>query len=487
MSDPPPAIVAPTQPATETTQPPARPNPGRLPSLNELAARINANNTNASGASSQPISTSTSSSRPRLAAGLLRTGSSISVNTVDSTAVNPPTTRSVSPALSTSPPRSNTSTPAPSIPGGDADITSEKLEQLNLNEEAKAKEGDATTPAAITTHAPILGKKAPRGYKNIPSLDAITERWKKTRALSIDGSGMPSPGGSGLPGIEELDKAMEEAIANQKRKNEEHPLQHPWTIYHDSKARPPPGSSGPPDPTQPYTPTTTDTGVYEAGLTVVGEFDTVESFCRYFNWLKPPSMLEKQSNYHLFKEKIKPMWEDDANTDGGKWVLTMKNNPALLDRSWQWLAMALVGEELDEGDEICGAVVSVRNKMDRIQVWTRSKSDIEKLNGIGKKLVKLLDVSEADNIGLEFQYHSEDHPPPNKFISIQASFPQSGFRPTFPAHGSSHPGQHGPDPSQSPVDGATGAGGGWGAPPGHGGAFGGFMGGAFGSRRGRGR
>ena len=27
---------------------------------------------------------------------------------------------------------------------------------------------------------------------------------------------------------------------------------------------------------------------YEAGLTVIGEFDTVESFCRYFNWLKPP-------------------------------------------------------------------------------------------------------------------------------------------------------------------------------------------------------
>ena len=65
--------------------------------------------------------------------------------------------------------------------------------------------------------------------------------------------------------------------------------------------------------------------------------------------------------------------------------------------------MARVGEELEEGDEICGAVVSLRTKVDRIQVWTRGKDDAEKLNGIGKKLVKLLDVSEADNIGLEFQ------------------------------------------------------------------------------------
>ena len=153
-------------------------------------------------------------------------------------------------------------------------------------------------------------------------------------------------------------------------------------------------------------PAPADSGTYEAGLTTVGEFDTVESYCRYFNWLKPPAKLERNSNYHLFKSGIKPMWEDEANANGGKWVLTMKNNPALLDQCWQWLTMALVGEELDEGDEICGAVVSLRSKVDRIQVWTRSKDDVEKVNGIGRKLVKLLDVSEADGIGLEFQVSS---------------------------------------------------------------------------------
>ena len=67
--------------------------------------------------------------------------------------------------------------------------------------------------------------------------------------------------------------------------------------------------------------------------------------------------------------------------------------------------MALVGEELEDGDEICGAVVSLRTRVDRIQLWTRSKDDVEKLNSIGKKMVRLLDVSEADQIGLEFQVH----------------------------------------------------------------------------------
>ena len=162
----------------------------------------------------------------------------------------------------------------------------------------------------------------------------------------------------------------------------------------------------PPDSAHPMAP---DTDEYEAGLTVIGECDTVETFCRYFNWLKPPSKLERNSNYHLFKQGIKPMWEDEANANGGKWVLTMKMNPELLDRCWIWLAMALIGEDLDDGDEICGAVVSLRSKVDRIQLWTRSKEDVEKINGIGKKMVKLLDVSEADGIGLEFQVRSRTH------------------------------------------------------------------------------
>lgn len=99
--------------------------------------------------------------------------------------------------------------------------------------------------------------------------------------------------------------------------------------------------------------------------------------------------------------------------------------------------MALVGEELEDTDEICGAVVSLRSKVDRIQVWTRGKDDVERLNGIGKKLVKLLDVSEADSIGLEFQvrlkriYHFHELMRLSLFHSITAMiahYPINSFR-----------------------------------------------------------
>lgn len=190
-------------------------------------------------------------------------------------------------------------------------------------------------------------------------------------------------------------------------------------MYYDSKAKMPTSAPVAANPDGSVThPAIAETGEYEAGLTVIGEFDTVESFCRYFNWLKPPSKLERNSNYHLFKTGIKPMWEDPANADGGKWVLTMRNNPQLTDRCWSWLTMALVGEEIEESDEICGAVVSLKNKIDRIQLWIRSKDDLERVNSIGRKLVKLLDVSEQDGIGLEFQVSigNPDYTPMHSFI-----------------------------------------------------------------------
>lgn len=389
---------------------PERPSGGvRMPSLNQLAARINLKDA---------PTNSSSAVRPRLAASLLRTGSQTSLassatgaSASDSIVVNAPSTRSTSPtALSTSPPRSNTSTPVGSEKG--EPLTSDKLEKLN-QEVDKEKERKR--------------EKVPAGYKNIPSLDAITARLAKARQLSVDGSSKP-------PEPETIEDPKTPGL---RVKAPEHPLEHQWTLYHDTKSKVPftPASAAIPEQPLSAHPMAPDTDEYEAGLTVIGEFETVETFCRYFNWLKPPSKLERNSNYHLFKSGIKPMWEDEANANGGKWVLTMKQNPQLLDRCWMWLAMALIGEDLDDGDEICGAVVSLRSKVDRIQLWTRSKEDVERINGIGKKLVKLLDVSEADGIGLEFQYNNDDRPMPNKFLSIQA-LPQTSYRPTFPGkHG----------------------------------------------------
>ena len=37
---------------------------------------------------------------------------------------------------------------------------------------------------------------------------------------------------------------------------------------------------------------------------------------------------------YILQSGIRPMWEDPSNSQGGKWVLTIKNQPELLNKIW---------------------------------------------------------------------------------------------------------------------------------------------------------
>lgn len=94
-------------------------------------------------------------------------------------------------------------------------------------------------------------------------------------------------------------------------------------------------------------------------------------FWGVFRQLKHPSALPAVSDYHFFKKGIRPVWEDEANRKGGKWIMRLKKGVA--DRYWENLRMAMVGEQFEEAsDEVCGAVVSVRSGEDVISVWTKN-------------------------------------------------------------------------------------------------------------------
>jgi translation initiation factor 4E len=176
----------------------------------------------------------------------------------------------------------------------------------------------------------------------------------------------------------EAEKPVEE------KKDKGHPLQHKWTMYFDSKSWNPSTSASADTPGSPLVSSSTPANSWEAALKMLGIYTTVESFMSIFSTLRRPSQLERNSNYHLFKDGIKPMWEDAANQNGGKWIITLKGtNTALLDRSWMWLVLALIGEELDDNDDVTGAVVSTRSKGDRIALWIRNKNDVDLVNKIG--------------------------------------------------------------------------------------------------------
>jgi len=110
---------------------------------------------------------------------------------------------------------------------------------------------------------------------------------------------------------------------------------------------------------------------YEKTLRPMCHCNTVEEFFEVYSHLKHPSKLPTMSEYHFFKFGIRPIWEDDVNKKGGKWVVRLKKG--VVDRYWEDLILALIGEQFgDAGEEVCGAVASVRNGEDIISIWTRN-------------------------------------------------------------------------------------------------------------------
>ena len=55
-------------------------------------------------------------------------------------------------------------------------------------------------------------------------------------------------------------------------------------------------------------------------------FSTVEDFWSAFNSVIPCSKLVVNANYRLFKKDRKPMWEDEKNKKGGKWMINIAQN-----------------------------------------------------------------------------------------------------------------------------------------------------------------
>ena len=130
-----------------------------------------------------------------------------------------------------------------------------------------------------------------------------------------------------------------------------HPLKDSWIVY--------------------YRKPTSKNSDYEKSITPMCRIGTAEDFWKVYVHLIRPSSLPTVSDYHFFKEGIRPVWEDDENKKGGKWTMRLKKGVA--DRYWEDLLLAMVGDQFAEaGEEVCGAVVSVRIQEDVFSIWTKN-------------------------------------------------------------------------------------------------------------------
>jgi translation initiation factor 4E len=72
------------------------------------------------------------------------------------------------------------------------------------------------------------------------------------------------------------------------------------------------------------------------------------------------------------------------------------------DEWWLHTVLAIIGETLDEdGNEVCGAVVSIRKNQDRIALWLKS-NDKGRCSKIGARWKKCLEMNRTI---MSFQEH----------------------------------------------------------------------------------
>eukprot|EP00903_Cladosiphon_okamuranus_P008364 g8042.t1 len=143
---------------------------------------------------------------------------------------------------------------------------------------------------------------------------------------------------------------------------------------------------------------------YESGIKIVDSFQTVEHFWRIYNHMLRADQVPNATDVHLFRDGIKPTWEDASNSRGGQLLIRLKKG--LASRAWESLVLAIIGEQFDVGNEICGAVVSVRYSEDVISVWNRSASNTEGIEKIRETVKRLLQIPSF--VQLEYRRHQDN-------------------------------------------------------------------------------
>lgn len=141
---------------------------------------------------------------------------------------------------------------------------------------------------------------------------------------------------------------------------------------------------------------------YEDNIKLVGSFSSVEQFWAHYCHLAKPHELPSHCDVHFFKLGIKPMWEDEANRDGGKWMVRLKKGIA--SRCWENLILAIIGEQFIVGNELCGAVISIRGNEDIISLWNRTATDSTITIGIRDTMTRVMSLPK--NTVIEYKAHN---------------------------------------------------------------------------------
>jgi len=144
----------------------------------------------------------------------------------------------------------------------------------------------------------------------------------------------------------------------------------------------------------------------------VASFGTVKGFWKYWNHLPQPSVLLDGKKFvregsdgarsvvdalMVFREGIKPEWEDQVNASGGHFQFQLKPtiSGGIIDEYWNNIVLGIVGGTIEPADMITGVrlvdkLTQARAPVVRIEVWFSNFDDTAKVDQLQQSLERCM-------------------------------------------------------------------------------------------------
>jgi translation initiation factor 4E len=111
----------------------------------------------------------------------------------------------------------------------------------------------------------------------------------------------------------------------------------------------------------------------EPELQALGSFSTIKDFWKVWGTLDVK--LPEYSNFRLFKQGVKPTWDDPHNVNGGKIVIRTKKSDT--SRIWFELILIVITQQISPMNAVSGIVLSIRPNENEVSVWVRSEMEAD--------------------------------------------------------------------------------------------------------------
>lgn len=139
----------------------------------------------------------------------------------------------------------------------------------------------------------------------------------------------------------------------------------------------------------------------------LGEIDNIATMWQYMNNIPQPSKFA-DGNILIFQSQTMPTWED--NGGGGRWMYSYELKPSeVINELWESLFLSILGENIENSEDIVGIIMGRRKKYTRYSIWTKDVNDDETNLKIGANFVKIIKQHISGEIKLEYQEHGADY------------------------------------------------------------------------------